>query len=333
MKVDVYKLFKDSPISLHVGLRRMDRTSTEIHSDTLFSALSNSLIRLFGEDRFENFEKKLVVSSIFVGIRTPGRDILFLPMPDFMIKLPGNEGEQYKKYKKIQWISKMALDKLLKFLNKEDFSIYLKELDFFKFLNDKFIVSKEEFEEIREEVYFMDTILEPKVNVDRETNGSNNLYFQENLVLYEVKTSQGILIKPFLYFLKYRDIELDKIFVPTLNLFIEEGVGGERSTGKGNFDYYERDELEIPTEGSFEITLSLTIPKREEVDNLVYYQLVKRDGFIFYHEPKGFKKKTHYKVKEGALVKSPYEGQNIDVSPREDMRVISYGKNLGYKFS
>jgi len=45
------------------------------------------------------------------------------------------------------------------------------------------------------------------------------------------------------------------------------------------------------------------------------------------------RKKTHYKIKEVALVKSPYIGENINVSPIENMKVISYGKNVGLKFS
>ncbi len=332
MKVEVFKLFKEDPILLHIGLRRMDRTSTLIHSDTLFSALSNSLIKLFGEEEFNLFEKKLIISSIFIGLRLTNFDILFLPMPDIFLKLPPEKHDQHKKYKKVQWISLRGLTKILEFFDKESLLINLENLEDFKFLNNKFLVSKEEFSEINEEIEFVDTILEPKVSIDRENNNSQSLFFQENILLWQTKTSNNIEIKPFLYFLKEEAPELEKIFIPTLNLFIEEGLGGERSTGKGIFDYYEKDNIEIPNEGNFEITLSLTTPKKEEVNNLIYYQIIKRDGFIFYNQPMGFKKKTHYKVKEGALVKSPYIGENIDVSPIESLRVISYGKNLGYKF-
>jgi len=93
------------------------------------------------------------------------------------------------------------------------------------------------------------------------------------------------------------------------------------------------EEMDIPDRGDFEVTLSLTLPKREEVDNLVYYQLVKRDGFIYYQKATGLRKKTHFKIKEGALVKSPYLGESVNVSPRKDMRVISYGRSIGFKFS
>lgn len=330
MKVEVYKLFKEDPILLHIGLRRMDRTSTLIHSDTLFSALSNSFIKLFGEDKFNIFEDNLVISSIFIGLRLQEKDILFLPMPEIPLKV---DDEQHKKYKKIQWISKDALFELLKFFDKENFQIFIKDTTYLKFLNSKTLVLKEEFDHIGEEIKFIDTILEPKVSVDRENNKSVNLYFQENLILSQIKTSKGIKITPFLYFFKYINSELESLFIPTINLFVEEGLGGERTTGKGFFNYYEKDSIDFSEQGDFEITLSTTIPKREEVNNLIYYQIIKRDGFIFYKYPTGMKKKTHYKLKEGALVKSPYKGENINVSPVENMKVISYGKNLGIKFS
>lgn len=332
MKVEVYKLFKEDPILLHIGLRRMDRTSTFINSDTLFSALANSFVKLFGEDKFNIFETNLLISSIFIGLRLEGKDILLLPMPEIPIKII-KEDEQYKKYKKIQWVSKEALFKLLESFDKENLRIIMEDTSSLRFLNSKTLLLKDEFEQIGEEITFIDTILEPKVSVDRENNKSINLYFQENLLLSEIKTSKGIKIKPLLYFIKYINHEIENLFIPTINLFLEEGLGGERTTGKGFFDYYEKEELTLPDQGDFEITLSATIPKREETDNLIYYQLIKRDGFIYYNYPTGIRKKTHYKIKEGALVKSPYIGENINVSPIENMKVISYGKNLGLKFS
>jgi len=332
MRVEVIKLFKDGPILLHIGLRRMDRTSNIIHSDTLFSALSDVLIKLLGEKRFDIFEKKILLSSVFPGLRGTSRDILFLPMPEIPLKPEESVELEHKKYKKIQWISLEAFKELIKGFDREKMVIEFISPEKFKFLNSRILVTVPEFAEIGEEINFMDTLLEPKVSLSRDSQ-EPNLYFQENLELYPIKTSLNKELVPFLYFLKAKDDELNSIFIPVLNLFIEEGIGGERTTGKGIFDSYQTEEMDIPDRGDFEVTLSLTFPKREEVDNLIYYQLVKRDGFIYYQKPTGLRKKTHFKIREGALVKSPYLGENIDVSPRRDMRVISYGKSLGFKFS
>ncbi len=337
MKVEVYKLLKEGPLLLHIGLRRLDRTSNIIHSDTLFSALSNSLTKLFGEEKFDLFEKNLVISSVFPGLRL-SKDILLLPKPEIPIK---TSEEDHKKYKKFQWISLEALKKLLANFDKNSKQIFLQDVTEFKFLNSRTLITKSEFEEIGEEIYFMSTILEPKVRVSRATYKANIdeenyytiLYFQENLELHPIKLSNKKAITPFLYFLKMKNNEIEELFTPSLNLTIEEGLGGERTTGKGIFDTFEKEELEIPENGEFEISLSLTFPKREEVNNLIYYQLVKRDGFIYHQKPTGYRKKTHYKIAEGALVKSPYIGENIDVSPINSMKVISYGKSLGFKFS
>lgn len=96
MKVEVYKLLKEGPLLLHIGLRRLDRTSNIIHSDTLFSALSNSLTKLFGEEKFDLFEKNLVISSVFPGLRL-SKDILLLPKPEIPIK---TSEEDHKKIQK-----------------------------------------------------------------------------------------------------------------------------------------------------------------------------------------------------------------------------------------
>ncbi len=329
MKVEAIKLLKNGPILLHIGLRRMDRTSTIIHSDTLFSALSNSLIKLFGDKEFDIFEEKILLSSVFPGLRGISKDILFLPIPN--IPLEGEESTEYKKYKRLQWISLDALREIIKGFDMISESIKLDLPERFAFLNSISLVTRKEFEEIQEEINFIGTTLEPKVFLSRETQASS-LYFQENLELQPVRISSDRELTPFLYFLKAKDTELDNIFIPTLNLFIEEGLGGERTTGKGIFDFYEIEELDLPDNGKLEITLSLTLPKKEEVNNLIYYQLVKRDGFIYYQKATGLRKKSHFKIREGSLVKSPYFGENIAISPREDMRVISYGKSLGFKF-
>ncbi|MGC8971617.1 MAG: type III-A CRISPR-associated RAMP protein Csm4 [bacterium] len=330
MKLEIVKFFKNDPILLHIGLRRMDRTSTIIHSDTLFSALSNALIKLLGEKEFDIFEEKIILSSLFLGLKGPISEILFLPMPSIPLRI--EELTEYKRYKKIQWASFEAFKLLVEDFDKESRVIKLDSTEKFVLLNSKSLITRLEFEEIKEEVNFIDTILEPKVFLSRNTQ-EPSLYFQENLGLYPVKISKDKELIPFLYFLKVKDSELDSIFIPVLNLFIEEGIGGERTTGKGIFDYYEIEDLDLPDSGDFEITLSLTLPRKEDVRNLIYYQLAKRDGFIYYQKATSFRKKTHFKIKEGALVRSPYLGENINVSPREDMRVISYGKSLSFKFS
>jgi CRISPR-associated protein Csm4 len=341
MRVEIYKLFREGPIVLHIGLRRMDRTSHLIHSDTLFSALSNSLFKIFDEDKFNEFEEKLIISSVFPGLRGTSKDILFLPMPNIPINM--EDEKDHKKYKRFQWISWNGLKELLKYYDKDNEIIHLKTIENLKPMNSKFLISIEEYEELKEfrekdeNIIFMETNLEPKVSIPRvpiiSEEKTQGLYFQENLEFYTITTSKGKKLIPFLYFLKTKDASLDEIFIPALNLFIEEGIGGERSTGKGQFDFYEKDELDLPDDGDLEITLSLSLPRREEVNNIIYFNLVKRDGFIYYQKPTGYRKKTHFKIGEGSLVRTPYIGENIDVSPIKDMRVISYGKSIGWKFS
>jgi len=66
------------------------------------------------------------------------------------------------------------------------------------------------------------------------------------------------------------------------------------------------------------------------MSHLLVYDLIRRGGFIFRGEPLGVRKRTLYKLVEGSVVRLPFVGENVDVSPFAGQPVISYGKALGF---
>lgn len=315
------KLFPPDIFRIRVGDGRIDKVSSMIHSDTLFSAIVNCYIKLFGDSKVKDFVDRLLISSLLYGIRIEEREILFLPKP--IIDLRSDTDLDVKLLKRIEWISIGAFKRVVDRFNGSSIGIDIAELSF---LNSRFLISKDEdFREGKNYVDFISTSLEPKVSLEREHNTSKNLYFQEELEIRSIELDNGFKVKPFLYFIVKNP--QDELFY-TMNLLIEEGIGGERSFGKGVFNYWEKDSIEIPDDGNYGILLSLVTPKKEEIDSILYYGLVKRDGFIYHNGPVGIRKKRHYKLSEGSLVRLPFEGQNIDVSPIREKSVISYGKSL-----
>ncbi len=133
---------------------------------------------------------------------------------------------------------------------------------------------------------------------------------------------------PFLFFVVKEVARLKSV----LNLPVEEGLGGERHQGKGRFDRWEERSIVLPEEGEYLLLWSLAKPKKEELSSLLMYELVLRDGFIFRGEPVGWRKKAHWKLREGSITKLPFQGENVEVSPREDWSVISYGRAIGWAF-
>lgn len=75
MRYQVIKLIPTEVLRIKVGAGRLDRVSNLIHSDTLFSAIVNCYVKLFGESNIDDFINRLIISSVFYGIRVRGKDI------------------------------------------------------------------------------------------------------------------------------------------------------------------------------------------------------------------------------------------------------------------
>ncbi|MDI3530413.1 MAG: CRISPR-associated protein Csm4 [Candidatus Atribacteria bacterium] len=334
MKCRVVKLFSKNVVCLRPGAGRMDRTESMIHADTLFSALCNALLKLYDEGVLLQFAERVVLSSLFPGLRSEdGKDLLFLPRPVAPFSTSDTDLLRRKKEKKVSWFSWKAFAKVISRFN-------AKQLRFdCNLLNEEIFALEGRFALLSEEKEMLGALqgfgflsgVEPHVAIDRVSNTAfeeGGFYFQENLVL----TTGTENTTPFLYFLVHYE-RFEEVLQPALNLLVEEGIGGERHQGKGIFDRWESEEIELPDQGNYLALFSVALPNREETGNLIYYDLVLRRGFVYHGGPTAFYKKPIFKLVEGSIVRLPFAGCNIDVAPRDDYRVISYGKALGFAFS
>ncbi|MEN3185041.1 MAG: type III-A CRISPR-associated RAMP protein Csm4 [Atribacterota bacterium] len=326
MTFTVVKLFSRFPLRWHSGLGSLDRSDLFPHSDTLFSALVNAFLLLYGEEMLPEFLSELWVSSVFPGIRQEGKDVLFFPVPLSVIF--STPVSLRKKVKKVRFASWDAFQKLVKTFDFETHAFAVSFSDVsspFLLWGTQYVITHEEAIWLGRETIKVAKLLEPHVVLDRTNNRSQNLYFEEDIWMVSEPGAQ-----PFLFFL-YGDCRFEMTAI--LRLFVEEGLGGERFQGKGSFDWFEVDTLDIPQNGEYMVLFSVAKPRRSEIDALLAYDLVKRGGFVFRGEPLGFQKRTHYKIAEGSLVRFPFVGENMDVSPFAEQPIISYGKALGYAFS
>ena len=170
----------------------------------------------------------------------------------------------------------------------------------------------------------------PRISLDRINSGSN-LFHAETITF----RNGG------LYFIIHlKDISLLPTLRLCLNLLAEAGLGGERSTGCGLFEWselsIEKDpqweplwELEKESNKKF-CLISLCFPQEEEVNNLIGYNLVLRKGWIYSTSTNlQLKRKTCQMLGEGSIFSKEPKGDMADVTPGEFKKIHSvyrYGR-------
>jgi len=325
----IVKLIPSKNSKYHFGEGDLSRSSLIFHSHSLFSAIVNNFITLYGVTEFNRYKekfKKLRLSSLFPAIykfekQNISDEILFLPKP--MLKLGFDRSlqkeieENPKEIKKIKFISIGAL--------KEHNEGKLKKIT----IDKNFLISNEEKEKLKYiktiDMSLFDTMLEHKVTIDRIKEVT--LEYEDKGQLYSVE-----FIKPFrknneivgFYFLiDFDDIneKLLKKLEAAIRLIQDEGLGGKRSTGAGFFKDIVIDKFKMELDNNSNkkyMTLSITVPKEEEFKSFCSYQLIKISGYI--SSSSNIKyitklKKSVYALKEGSICKKPIEGQILDLRP------------------
>ena len=118
-----------------------------------------------------------------------------------------------------------------------------------------------------------------------------------------------------------------------LRLMVDEGIGGDRSTGKGIYDSITVAPFDQQLAMPCYFSLSRTIPAEEEVQQMLYYSFVKDDGFIYLNGPCSTKKSTLHFLEEGSVFLKDIQGKVIiseHLKSRnntgENIQVRRYGK-------
>ncbi len=299
-------------------------TEPIIYSDTLFSAIVNCYVKLYGDENIKEFIEKLNISSVFMGLETEKENVYILPKPYIQpnfLKKENIEREQIKEWKKVKYLSKSIFESLI---NNREFE-YEKwsGIAFTKEEYNQLIESSKKEEKEFEKLNFIVKYTETKNALNRYTGASEYLFEKDVLEFQQIEG-----IKPFLYFfIENLDTEIEA----SIKLMVDEGLGAERSTGKGFLDRSEKKDLDLENNKNNWINLSLVMPKdMEEVQKVDTYSFITRGGYVFFGYGTGWRKKRVRMFNIGSTFKEKIEGTNIENNIKLDgikgKTVYHYGK-------
>jgi len=278
-----YKLKFHSSFHLDSGTAVDGPSELFIRSDTLFSAVCSAAEKFYGQEIVEAFlqPESVVLSSAFPF----SDDELFFPKPlNFYPKIL--DYEMIKDFKKIMFISQEHLEKIL--LGKEVDSA---------FFNKNYIINGcwKNKRSIEDEIIFK-TIENPHIVIDRVTNSTQIFY----------KTEVYFGKKAGLFFLANIKDSLIEKFESVLRFLADEGIGADRTTGKGLFEVEEIKNFSftsLPTSKLFYL-LSLYSPSESEFNSILskdsYYEFEARKGWVSNNT---LRRKTLRMFSEGSIIR------------------------------
>ncbi len=320
----------------HLGETGLDDSSDLLHSDTLFSALANVYeCALNGAEQFIDLVEngKLSFSSgLYALLKKDSEEppLLFLPKPTVAY----SKVEDRKRYKSIKYFS---LGVWSEFCNAFDAKRFKSGLDFsakplvgneFMCLDGELGPDPESFQHCS----FRGFTTSPKVKV--HTMLQEDRLYHETTVQFNTFTVGGqeyegaycVLLEHQLTDEQYRE------FIASLRIMADEGVGGQRSSGKGQFREVREVTIDIPEREAVAAYLGLSIispADDREFEALERYEIfIRGGGSLGWRGHSEEHRKQARFVKEGALLTENIAGQLVDVSPEADRSILRNGRNF-----
>lgn len=320
---------------LRLGSGSKDEVDMIIHSDTLFSAIVN--IHSLVYDNTDEFirvfdEGKIKISSAFPLLMNQDEKerIYFLPKPELNYTSTGD----VKTEKKIKFISLKSYEHLLVRISPDQTNkINFSEKSLFQFIGSSFLVTKEEIDIPQEITSFISEEVTPKTKV-HSMSQEDSFYHETNIQFTPInigdEENKKIMFPHFYFLYEINTGEKTKNeFLTCIRILADEGIGGERSAGKGQFEEIILTELTpLPNNHSDKsLLLSLCNPKsQEEFAYFDRYEIVIRGGGSVSGEPENeeeetaqeysdYRKKQVRMIAEGAVINGKVEGRLVDISP------------------
>ncbi len=302
MKFTVVKLKPKGP--LHIGDRENWREGSKyyIPSDTLFSAICHSYLLLYGEldtllKGFVDGTPTFLISSAFPY----SGENYFFPVPK-------NQIPKNKELKKILFVDLNGLQRLLHGETLEKI--------------------KEEIKTIPPFPWEVENI--PRISLSRLTNHPGENFFHFGQVTYH--SASGLFL-----LLDFKDNNFKKKILSTLNLLAHEGIGGDRTSGKGLFAKPEISEIDIVIPSNLDglYSLSMYYPLPNEISDISkgFYEFEDRKGYIYSALGQSLRKRSIRMFIEGSVFPAGINrlGTIVDVTP-EAFKVHKIYR-YGYIFS
>ena len=326
MQYKIFKLKFETPV--HFGSEKvgtsLENTQIICHSDTLFSAMCQEILKIYDEIKLLDFVDMVEDGDLLFSSLLPyNGNNLFLPKPCLLLNREISKEDtssssiKKKKMKKLEYIS------INDFQNYID---YLKTGNDFDYDEDTYKICENE--------------TTAKVSLNRDSDKNNiyyvgGTYFKENCGLYVV--------------VAYNNDEQIELFEKILTSLGYSGIGGKRSNGYGKFEiedemYPDPNGLEekkliyslLGTDGDYQEALSVVSPSEEELENndfdKSFYKLISRNGYVYSTtytlENTLIKRKSLSMFKEGSCFPFKIEGEIKDVSDNGNHPVYKNGKML-----
>jgi len=303
----IFKILFIEPRSpFHIGIKEgsLEKTMHHVPSDTLFSALCNVYRIVYGREKLEKLLKEFVdgrppfiVSSIFPCIN--GKPLFPLPrnIDKYRLEIEGDG----KALKGVEFVDEGIFRRLLKgekvTVRKEN-------------LIQKKVISLE-----RRDVLWRE-IERPRVSIDRLSSSTEIYHFGE--VIFTDKLH---------FLIDISDDELEEEILTTLRVLGDEGIGGDRTCGRGLFSISEIREIEFDEiDSEWFVTLSMVYPRKDEMIYLKesYFELLERGGWVYSPEERGLRKRFVRMIREGSVIRGKMKGRLVEVA-RGDYPIYRYG--------
>jgi len=306
MKTKVVKLKFTSPFHLNPARDSLEKTETVIQSDMLVSALAVSHTKLYGTFCREFFTGELRVSSLFPFYK----DTLYLPVPLFDFWWGKIDRKIRKKLAKIKYLEAGLWEKVITGERLKAEEVHPVGM---------FGVGAEKAEEI------------PGLFQEEEVQrlGKDPFYFSQ----VRLKEKGGLFF--------FYDVApgIEQQFKASLRLLGDEGLGSDKTVGKGLFEIEQETEHEFPhldNPASHLVSLSFFIPSKEDFNaidfNDSYYLLQHKRGWYITYKMLSLKKKGIFGFSEGSVFKTKNDhvptGKQVKLLEKEAMEDILKKKGI-----
>ncbi len=312
-------------------------------SDTLFSAVC-AAVRLFHSDadlrdllgRFENRDPAFLISGGFPYLKQEdGQNLRFYPAP-MLLQRAHNTDTHSKKISKTQWLSETLFRRWL--ANRDDSQLF-NDVAADADIPPDVLLTEDEYERLpvfnnRRLFWQVGTV--PRVTVGRLSNAS------------EVYQAGRLTIAPGggLWCAAQADQDTLAWIESILHLLGDAGLGGERSSGYGQFDL-EKEALSLPAvrPGHLFVTLSHYHPQLKAgeqalfEDNEIAYQWIVRRGRMGSPDNQDLPRRKVHMIAAGSVLLAPDDrgiyGGMADVTPyipQEDGTEVRFPNHNVYRY-
>ena len=317
-----------------------------IHADTLFSAIINAYVLLYGPDTVTDFieefkQQQIGISSLSYGLAAAEREVLFFPKP-LLDTTETRDLTQAKQAKRIRFVSTQLLQRILADVDTEHCRSRCSLLEDTVLLGGGFAATLQELPPELANQHFVHEMTDTKVQLDRRTGGAAEgmLYYESYVELTALADRRANRYQPFLYFLATVESAYEPQLNACLRLLCDEGIGGERAQGRGQFAGVTSRDFVPPTlgKGNWHYALSLVHPaSNEEFRSALRYRLTTRGGHPVQGDgtpsvPLAQQRRWVRMLQEGAIFTQPVRGALVDICPDGTTQSV-YRNGINFSFT